>query len=666
MPKNVQMPDGSLVEFPDSMSDDAISGVLKQQHPAAAPVAEKSLWQTAKDNFNANTQHVPTTGLKSIIQNVGAGGADMLRSVKHLVDGSPSEPPRTAMDIANEGGQTIHSFLNDPTAYLASQAGQAGTGLLLGEALPKVAGAAKSAARTVAEDVPNAYRTAKSSAIGGSKLDQIITGDTVTPRQRYDIAKSQGVNLDTAQATNSGVTRGAKSATEHLMGGSSFEENNAANVEALQVHSDKILNDAHPQSMSREDFGNQARTRLLEDQQSKNTQAGKLYDELDNTIGASKPPVADIKMQAQKIIAENQDYYDKHPEMLKGGAGQAWAIIKNLGKSAEAPKAGIDPFDDGFGPRAAPVVKAPLADSWSDLHKLRSDLMDLTRSPELIGDRPTGWIKQMTSSVDNAMTEGAAGMSGEAVQHWRDANDIYKNMKQTYDNPQSPLYHVVRSADGLSAANQLANVKPNVVRQMGAAAPELIPQLQRQTIDRLLRPTGNDVPDLKNLAARFGRAQKEQLGGVLTPEQINSVENLGRTSRLVNFDSNPPGSGKTMIKHGELSGVISGLGVSATGLATGSPALAVGGLSPLAASLSAKAIAGKLTNPAFTESIMNPKISGSAKWIEQGASKLATAGFSESEIESLRQTAKGKSILMRASSLKPDSAAMESLIKQAK
>lgn len=33
MPKNVQLPDGRVVEFPDSMSDDAIAGVLKAQQP---------------------------------------------------------------------------------------------------------------------------------------------------------------------------------------------------------------------------------------------------------------------------------------------------------------------------------------------------------------------------------------------------------------------------------------------------------------------------------------------------------------------------------------------------------------------------------------------------------------------------------------------------------
>ena len=40
MPKQIQLPDGSIGQFPDSMSDAAIEGVLKKQFPApAAPVA---------------------------------------------------------------------------------------------------------------------------------------------------------------------------------------------------------------------------------------------------------------------------------------------------------------------------------------------------------------------------------------------------------------------------------------------------------------------------------------------------------------------------------------------------------------------------------------------------------------------------------------------------
>lgn len=47
MPKNVQLPDGSIVEFPDNMSDDAIGSAIKSNQPAAP--SQHPYLDTAKD-----------------------------------------------------------------------------------------------------------------------------------------------------------------------------------------------------------------------------------------------------------------------------------------------------------------------------------------------------------------------------------------------------------------------------------------------------------------------------------------------------------------------------------------------------------------------------------------------------------------------------------------
>jgi hypothetical protein len=120
-------------------------------------------------------------------------------------------------------------------------------------------------------------------------------------------------------------------------------------------------------------------------------------------------------------------------------------------------------------------------------------------------------------------------------------------------------------------------------------------------------------------------------------------------------------------RHGGVSGGIAGAAAglilphvltSPTTLMMGARALNSGGVGAVAKMLTA----GTLQN----ERNEDATPTGSAKWVEQGASKFATAGFSDADIEALRQTEKGKSILMRASGLSPDSAAMESLMKQAK
>jgi hypothetical protein len=652
--------------------------------PGAPPPDMRSLLQTAKDNFNAATQGAkPGDGaIKSFVENVGAGGGDVIRSIGHAV----LHPLDTAAAV--QQAQDAKPFMQkvreaatnavlgpagnmaiDTVKGLASQPGrtigQVGTGAILGEAAAPVVGAAIK----VVPRIPGALADAVRSGVGGSKLDEIIPGDTVTPRQRYNTAVSQGVNLDTAQATGSPLTVGTKRVTEHSLGGSSkFEANNAANVQALQSHSQQLLDTASPTSMSREDFGNMAKQELVKDQQALNSTAGDIYKSLDAKIGGVTPDATPIRDIAQKIVSENKAYYEAHPELLSGGDARAWKIVNNLAKdTSAAPKPKLAPFDDGFGPRAAEPTPTPHKDTWTDLHNLRSDLLDITRGPDMVGERPTGWIKQLTGAVDDTMMKAGDAADGY---DFREANDIYKYMKQTYDDPTSRLYHVVRSPDGLTAANTLANITPDVARKIGAAAPDLVPQLQRQAMSRILSPAGNELPDLQNLSSRLSRAQKEQLNGVLTPEQIKSLDDLGRTSRMVTFDSNAPGSGKVAQRAAEGGAIGYGLMKAGGGAISGNPMAIAEGLAPIAYTGAQRLAASKLTNPAFTESIMNGGLKGQAKWAAQGEAKLldyvasdAASTLTSNDISALSKTPQGKSLLVRASSLTPGSPAMKNLIK---
>ena len=587
---------------PKTDTIDLSSGLI----PKAAP-APQTLWEKAKANFNANTQgsQPGERGVKAFIADVGQGGGDFVRSVAHPLDTLASMGQMIAYPLDTAHAE-VNALYENPSKFIGNAIGNVGAGTIVGEMASPITSRAVGAVKAA----PEAYRGARSAVIGGSKLDEVIPGDTVTPRQRYNTAKAQGVNLDTAQATNSPVAMGAKRVTEHsLVGSSKFEANNAANVDALHAHSEKLLNEASPVDMSREDFGNKVKNRLAQDQQSLNEQSAALYKKLDADIGTTTPDSATVRDTAQKIVDANKDYYAAHPDLLSGGAGKAWKIVNNLAESGEAgpPKTVTSPILDASGGKITKEVagKAARQDTWSDLHKLRSDLLDISRGPEMIGDRPTGWIKQLTGAVDETMTKAA---DYDKVGDFRDANEIYKYMKSTYDDPTSRMYHIVRSPDGLTAANTLASITPDVARKIGAAAPELVPQLQRQTMNRLLRPTGNELPDLKNLGSRLSRAQKEQLAGVLTPEQIQSLDELGRTSKLVTFDANPSGSGKLAQKATEAGVLGSGLTRIAGGILTGNPAAVVEGAAPLAVGGAQRIAASKLTNPAFTEKIMSGRM----------------------------------------------------------
>jgi hypothetical protein len=59
-----------------------------------------------------------------------------------------------------------------------------------------------------------------------------------------------------------------------------------------------------------------------------------------------------------------------------------------------------------------------------------------------------------------------------------------------------------------------------------------------------------------------------------------------------------------------------------------------------------------------------PKLTGRALWTKNGAQNLAAHGVDASDLDALSQTAKGKQLLVFASSLKPGSPAMKNLVRQ--
>lgn len=496
-------------------------------------------------------------------------------------------------------------------ADVAENAGkQIGAGNYAGAAGTLAGNAAVAAAPEVAPELAkSAVETAKSLPARAAEvvaptetLDKPVAPGDLTPRERWEAANKMGVNLDLAQATNAKIPAGAKKVTEHsLTGSGKFETNTAGNVEALHAQSAKLLNDTAP-PMERAEFGDAAKRALLEHQQDLNERASNLYEALDERVGDKLPELTDIRSAAQKIIDDNGDYYEKHPELLKGPPGKAWTIIEDLAGKPAKPKAGTGVLDAQGKPVEGTAEKAP--DTWSDLHRLRSDLLDLYRSPEFTGDRPTGWLKQMVGVVDQTMNDAdkTPGLTDEDQRAFRAANSLYERMKQTYDDPRSPFYSIVR-ADGSVAADSLSRLRPeNVMRFREAMSDmehqDLSDQLQRQTMSRLIDPAGNGTPDLKNFASRWNRAQKETVGGVLSPEQMKSLDELASVARTVNLDTNPSGTAKVVQPVSEASGAVTG---TVGALTAGHPVIAA---VPAVTMAAQRGVASALTSPDVVRGVM--------------------------------------------------------------
>jgi hypothetical protein len=499
-----------------------------------------------------------------------------------------------------------------------------------------------------------ASRAAKEFIAPTKTLDRPIMGDpaNLTPRERFRAARDMRVNLDAAQATGAAIPGGAKAVTENsLAGGSKFADNSTANLEALHWYADHLLNGMAPE-MAPEDFGSAARDALLGHQKDLNERAGNLYEALDERLGDKHPDTGDIKDTAQKILDENGPYYAKHPELLKGGASHAWSILKDLsgGKPVEAAPPASTLIDPQGNPIQAPVQpKAKVPDTWSDLHRLRSDLMDIYRSPEVVGSRSEGWLKRMTGAIDQTMNSAdkTPGMSDADQNAFRAANSIYERMKTNYDNPTSPFYSIIRTPEGLTSAQTLTNLKPQAMRDFREAMgdigrQDLVDQQSRQVASKLLNAPDNPAPDLRNFPTRFTRAPKPILEGSLSPEQIQDLGNLASVSRAVHADINPSGSGKLVQKVGEASAIPSAAFGAATELATGHPvAAAATAAAPVAGMAAQRGLANASTSPAVVDSLMAPRPPAPPTKLSPVAVGQEAAGIQQQQNETYPELAVG-------------------------
>lgn len=105
--------------------------------PKAEASVEKSLFQRAKDNFNAATQGAkPGDGaVKSFIEDVGAGGGDVIRSLAHPLRTAGAlltAPPDPTLDyLVGDKERAIQNAQQMPNA--ARTIGQFGAGAIAGE-----------------------------------------------------------------------------------------------------------------------------------------------------------------------------------------------------------------------------------------------------------------------------------------------------------------------------------------------------------------------------------------------------------------------------------------------------------------------------------------------------------------------------------------------------
>jgi hypothetical protein len=596
---------GKTFEFPDGTSDADIDRIVRTEimpayakqnsaQPAQAAPAEKSFGEKAWDWVNRGLLSPDVVGEVINVAPAGHGvltQEEVARRQGQMADSGKEFSPvdyleHYALGVQRDIKNTLSSFTS-PLAIATMGAGALGKA---GKALQTLAGAGFAGAgvsQVVDPDGASDADKLQNQLMGGAMIAGgagVVKELGVKPQSPRGIlseqmakpsgegrftraevnsaARENGVNLDLAQATESPTAIGAKRANQYsLASQSAYDKASKTNSQALESWADKNVSSLAKDAAPRESLGPAIQNKLKQNVADMEQQSGRILDNLTKEAGDKQPDARGIYQLADNIVSAEKDYYTKNPNLKPG---KAWNIVEKLANRAKELKGETrlvegKVLDENGKPimREVQVKPQVTPDTWSDLHKLRSDLMNEYRSnPEIVGSRAEGWLKQMVSAIDDTMTsEAFSKLSPEQVAKFRAANQIYADMKNTYDNPQSPFYHAVR-AQSPSQVPAMLTRTPELAKKAQAVIGDLKGSLQRNYAETLIN--GKDgVRDFANLNRRLSNIPDDVLIANLGENGAKQMRLLGEVARKVAADTNPSGTAKVGVPAGELGMLLS-------------------------------------------------------------------------------------------------------------
>lgn len=462
----------------------------------------------------------------NLFGNVGAAG---IATLHHPLDSmySMAKSVIPGTDTPNPVSSLYTGLNTQPSQTVAGLLGSSAAMGLYGEVASPVVGAGANLGRRFAAGDVNAP----------------IPGSTVTPASRYAAMQSMGISPDAAEATNSPVLGALKKFNENSLTASPiYADAQRSNVGKLDLYTGKTLNEMSP--LPPEAGGAEVQRGLLAHHAELKSQATQGFTQLDDQLG-NQPILGapGLRNTARRILSENAPYYNLHPELEPT---KAMSIVKDIAGTKDLYGRPRTPnVVTGFGPTPeAPSPVPPRDWTYGEMHRMRSDLLDFNNNnPDLVKNQASGWISQLAGAADNAITNPGS-LTRDQVQTFRGANDAWKQMKDTYDNPQNSLYHAVRSPQPSTLVQGISRTPEMAQTLQTALGPEGMGPVQRGVAERALGTTKEGNYNFKNFQGNFNKLPPTYRNTLYNGPQLESLNNVGQAGTVLNTDLNPSGSAK--------------------------------------------------------------------------------------------------------------------------
>lgn len=467
---------------------------------------ERPFWQRWKDNFNANTQGAKPgeTGVKAAVENFGAGGGDVVRSLAHpirtaegLVQSIQPDPGAAGIGEAalGPGGafivHNIQSAIQNPARF----AGQVGTGALLGEAaggVGKVAGkvaskgadimtggtkAASDLSKTVTDANANAAKTAADANAKAAQTHLDATQDALHETAGRELAHQQaiknaqeaGAKADAAHDQAVQVVDAANKAKmdDYANQTRSIEDENAK--QQVEYQQDKAKADEVAKAAQEQETQRGQLARAVQEQSSRmvdrlrtvkaaaKDKADAMYKNVrEKTAGASVPStqLADAVHQAQGLLKGSTENIKQFNDVLSKYPEGDPDFVNYQG--SQIPKG--HPLYDVLKEQGEVGSAKPAA--FADLQGYYTELGDKLSG----GNLPSDVYRAVTSlrdNIGNMMQKMASDNNAGAA--FKNAQNYYRDYYQTFREMTGPNHTGSPIANALSAKDPTYAIKPLTV-----------------------------------------------------------------------------------------------------------------------------------------------------------------------------------------------------------
>lgn len=428
MPKRVQLPDGNLGEFPDSMPDAQIEAVLQKQFPQPKSVSPPVPpdWRDALTRIDPHQSVHSASDLgREVVRgvgNIGAGGLGVLLRPVATVEGigeSIAHPIETAKNL-------YKSATAQPLETAESMVGQAGA-----------MGAAGEASGGVARVVPPAFR----------KGLETIT--KTTPKETAELVKkTQEENAaSTATAAEKNAVQAAKR-TQQVQ--QHFEKTQAAkeaNEVSQNARDRKIAIERGVEHLDPE-----IKSELESTEKRINAEANKKYTDLRSVLKDEQAdPYQAVDEEGHvkgNPVSMVEHLYDVANEPLRGTETET-PIIKSLGKRTENGEVDL---------------------TYNDLQGYREEVGRELRKGSLPPDVFTAY-KRLLTGIDDAMDQIAARKGLKPQQDA--ARAYYRQYAETFIDRDSPVRKAIDATERGQTIKQFGGKDQTGVEQIAKYDPAL-------------------------------------------------------------------------------------------------------------------------------------------------------------------------------------------------